>query len=40
MHLVSCKLIHIILKSIEERKLKIAIYRFITIDVYIGRHIQ
>ena len=42
MHLLCCKLLHIILKSIEERKLKIAlcIYRFIRMDVYIGKHIQ
>ena len=43
MHLVCCKLLHIILKLIEERKLKVAlhiIYRFIIIDVYIGKHIQ
>ena len=42
MHLVCCKLLHIISNLIEERKLKLAlcIYRIITIDVYIGKHIQ
>ena len=42
MHLVCCKLLHIILKLIEERKLKVAlhVHHFIRIDVYIGKHIQ
>ena len=42
MHLVCCKLLHITLKLIEERKLKVAVnvYCLIRIDVYIGKHIQ